>query len=186
MVYDKEWAYNEYISTIKRPFIYFWNHKPERNGVISKNCLSQWWCNDDWKPLFKHEGIDYPTAEHWMMAEKARIFGDHKTENEIIKSSDAFAAKELGKKVRNYRESVWRSKRTDVVIKGNILKFSQNEKLKDFLINTGDSILVEASPYDYIWGVGLKETQSVINNPYMWKGLNLLGFSLMEVRDKIT
>jgi ribA/ribD-fused uncharacterized protein len=72
-----------------------------------------------------------------------------------------------------------------LVKQGNLLKFSQDESLKKFLLSTGDKILVESSPYDSIWGIGMLETDPGVNNPVLWKGENLLGFALMEVRDEL-
>lgn len=69
--------------------------------------------------------------------------------------------------------------------KGNFLKFSQNEKLKEFLLSTDNKIIVEASPYDAIWGIGMLETDRDAQNPLLWKGENLLGFALMEVRNEL-
>lgn len=70
-------------------------------------------------------------------------------------------------------------------VRGNVLKFSQNKELKEFLLSTNDAVLVEASPYDKVWGVGLKRDDIKINNPNKWQGENLLGFALMEVREKL-
>lgn len=91
--------------------------------------------------------------------------------------------KKLGRKACDYDDEVWKEKRFDVVVKGNIAKFSQNEKLLDSLLSTGDKILVEASPKDTVWGIGLDESSSEAIQPLKWIGENLLGFALMEVRD---
>lgn len=72
-----------------------------------------------------------------------------------------------------------------IVFEGNYAKFTQNEDLKDFLLSTGDKVLVEASPYDKIWGIGMRESAEGINNPNNWKGTNLLGFAIMQVRDML-
>ena len=72
-----------------------------------------------------------------------------------------------------------------IVVDGNIAKFSQNPKLQEFLMRTGDRILVEASPYDKIWGIGMAENNQKVENPLEWNGQNLLGFALMEVRDRL-
>ncbi|MDJ0633261.1 MAG: NADAR family protein [Xenococcaceae cyanobacterium MO_188.B29] len=76
--------------------------------------------------------------------------------------------------------------RSPIVVKGNLAKFSQKEALKEFLLNTKERILVEASPRDRIWGIGLGQNNPDAANPYQWQGLNLLGFALMEVRDILT
>ena len=91
--------------------------------------------------------------------------------------------KKLGRKACDYDDEVWKEKRFDVVVKGNIAKFSQNEKLLDSLLSTGDKILVEASPKDTVWGIGLDEASPEAIQPRKWIGENLLGFALMEVHD---
>ena len=118
-----------------------------------------------------------------MMAEKARIFGDEEIRQQILAEYSQMAMKKLGRKVRNYDDEIWKEKRFDVVVKGNIAKFSQNEKLLDFLLSTDDKILVEASPKDTVWGIGLDESSPEAIQPRKWIVENLLGFALMEVRD---
>lgn len=158
--------------------IYFWGHQPNKDGTIGKSCLSQWWpCQ------FEKEEIKYSSAEQWMMAEKARAFLDTETLSEILKSETPKEAKDLGRQVTNFSEDVWRLKSYSIVLEGNLLKFVQNPALRDYLISTGESILVEASPYDKIWGIGMKQDDDGIEDPKNWKGQNLLGFALMEVRD---
>lgn len=93
-----------------------------------------------------------------MMAEKARIFGDEEIRQQILAEYSQLAMKKLGRKVRNYDDVTWKEKRFDVVVKGNIAKFSQNEKLLKFLLSTSNKILVEASPKDTVWGIGLDES----------------------------
>ena len=93
--------------------------------------------------------------------------------------------KKLGRLVKNYNDEVWIEKRFHIVVEGNLAKFSQNEDLRNFLLNTDDKILVEASPKDTIWGIGFDEFAPEAMNPSLWNGENLLGFALMEVRDKL-
>ena len=93
-----------------------------------------------------------------MMAEKASIFGNEEIRQQILTEYSQLAMKKLGRKVRNYDDVTWKEKRFDVVVKGNIAKFSQNEKLQNFLLSTGEKILVEASPKDTVWGIGLDES----------------------------
>jgi ribA/ribD-fused uncharacterized protein len=87
--------------------------------------------------------------------------------------------------VSGFDEAVWTAHRSDIVVRANVEKFSQNAALKDFLLNTGDRVLVEASPVDKVWGIGLAEDSPVVENPRKWKGLNLLGFALMAVRERL-
>jgi ribA/ribD-fused uncharacterized protein len=94
-------------------------------------------------------------------------------------------AKQLGRKVRNYDEKIWQEKRFDIVVQANFAKFSQHPELKEFLLATKDRILVEASPVDRIWGVGMAQDHLHIQDPSQWQGLNLLGFALMHVREQL-
>ena len=94
-------------------------------------------------------------------------------------------AKALGRQVSNFDETTWNSKRFDIVVQGNIEKFTQNKDLEEFLLNTKESVLVEASPVDRIWGIGLAVDNEKVKNPKTWNGLNLLGFALMEAREII-
>ncbi len=160
-------------------YLFFWHHT-ETPGTVTKACLSQWY-----QASF-FDGTDfYSCAEQYMMAEKARLMGDSATRQEILQESDPIKIKHLGKKVKNFRQVLWDANKADIIIKGNLMKFGQNLPLRHFLLSTGDSILVEASPYDTIWGIGLEESHPDARNPYKWKGQNLLGFALMEVRDRL-
>ncbi|MDR4955129.1 NADAR family protein [Chryseobacterium sp. ES2] len=159
-------------------FLFFWGHSAK--DIITKSCFSQWFPG-----RFEENGIIYKTAEHYMMAGKARLFNDPETEAEILKADTPNQAKALGRKVKNFDPKRWDEHKFELVTQGNLLKFSQNQKFKYFLLSTGDKILVEASPYDRIWGIGMLETDNRAENPLLWNGENLLGFALMEVRDQL-
>lgn len=161
----------------KVKYLFFWGHTTKDDSVVGKECLSQWY-----ESSFEIDGIHYPTAEHYMMAEKARLFSDNEALKKILKSKHSGDAKKLGRTVKGYQEDVWKKNRFDIVVRGNQAKFSQNEKLKEFLINTNDRVLVEASPHDRIWGIGIGASSPNAEMPAKWSGLNLLGFTLMEVR----
>ena len=120
-----------------------------------------------------------------MMAKKAELFNDLEMLEAIIAVKSPAEAKALGRNVKNFDATVWDEKRYEIVVEGNFHKFSQNEELKDFLLNTGSRTLVEASPVDKIWGIGLSADDVKAENPLRWNGLNLLGFALMEVRDQL-
>ena len=180
MKYNIEKLQKEQAQKIKRKFLYFWGHQPTRDGRISRSCLSQWW-----EQAFEIEDAIYPTAEHWMMAAKARLFEDQEIHEKILKAKHPHEAKKLGRQVRNFNQQLWEAHRYQIVLQGNLHKFEQNDPLKTYLLNTGNSIIVEASPVDKIWGIGLKGDDSRAQNMDKWKGLNLLGFALMEVRDKL-
>lgn len=161
-------------------FLFFWGHQPNKDGSISKTCFSQWWLSS-----FEVDKVIYKTAEHWMMAKKAELFKDNEVLAKIIKANSPAEAKKLGREVRNYDDKLWLANRYEIVKQGNYYKFSQNPDLKKFLINTNERVLVEASPVDPIWGIGMASDHKDIINPEKWKGLNLLGFALMEVRDEL-
>ena len=158
-------------------YLYFWGHQP-KDGSVDKSCFSQWY-----QSSFELDNIKYATAEHYMMAEKARLFNDSEILAKILAASHPGEAKKLGRSILGFDESIWLKHRRAIVVRGNVCKFEQNEALKEFLVNTGDRILVEASPRDKIWGIGLEQNHPDAANPNKWRGLNLLGFSLMEVRN---
>ncbi|GEN68710.1 NADAR family protein [Chryseobacterium rhizosphaerae] len=159
-------------------FLFFWGHTVK--DEITKSCFSQWFTGK-----FEENGIVYNTAEHYMMAGKARLFNDPETLEKILQASTPNQVKSLGRKVKNFDPKLWDEYKYEIVKQGNLLKFSQNQKYKDFLLSTNNKILVEASPYDTIWGIGMLETDSRAENPLLWNGENLLGFALMEVRDEL-
>lgn len=148
--------------------IYFW-------GSI----FSQWhMC----KFRDKINNVKFTSAEQYMMWQKALTFNDKITAAAILRESDPKLQKALGRKVVGYKDDVWNLKRLDVVTVGNYLKFSQNDKLCKELVDTGDKVLVEGSPYDTIWGVGLNFDDDKILDEKNWNGQNLLGKALMGAR----
>jgi len=161
-------------------FLFFWGHQPNKDGSISKTCFSQWWLSS-----FEVDKVIYKTAEHWMMAQKAELFKDNEVLEKILQAKSPAEAKKLGREVKNYNENLWLAARYDIVKQGNYHKFSQNPELKTFLLNTKDRVLVEASPVDAIWGIGMAGDHKDVLDPEKWQGLNLLGFALMEVRDEL-
>lgn len=161
-------------------YLCFWGHTPKTKEIMDKSCFSQWL-----PALFQVDGIEYKNTEQYMMAQKAKLFGDDEIFQKILTTANPKEIKALGRLVKNYQESVWVEHRFEIVVKGNLAKFSQNQQLKQFLLNTKDRILVEASPVDKIWGVGLAADDENAEKPLQWKGLNLLGFALMEVRKQL-
>lgn len=134
---------------------------------------------------FSEDGVRFRTPEHYMMYKKAQLFGDKKVAAEILKVSHPRDVKELGRAVRGFDEGKWQGHREAIVYQGSMLKFTQNpDKLADLLVTRG-AILVEASPDDKIWGIGLDESHPSANDPAKWLGLNLLGFTLTRVREDL-
>ncbi len=179
-ILDKETLITAFRKGQKLKYIFFWGHQPHPDGQVSKSCFSQWWDSP-----FIIDGITYLTAEHYMMAEKARLFNDADALEKILSAPHPGAAKQYGRLVQNFDEQNWKTHRFDIVVRGNIAKFGQNEALKTFLLNSKKRILVEASPRDKIWGIGLAEDDPQATNPEKWQGLNLLGFALMAARTQL-
>lgn len=152
--------------------IFFW--KPdEPYGVFSQ-----------WHRLpFVVEGIQYETAEQYMMAKKALLAQDLDTYLRIMAESDPAKCAKLGKEVRNLDLAVWDVWKREVVFNGNYAKFSQNSEAKELLLRTVPRILVEANPYDFIWGIGMHADDPYAAEPAFWRGQNLLGSILMMVRN---
>lgn len=161
----------------KTPIIYFWGHTPTPDRLTAA-CLSQWFdCR------FEVNGVTFHTTEQYMMAEKARLFGDDEVFEEIMTADHPSKYKKLGRKVRGFIPEIWDAKKYGIVVEGNKAKFSQIPEFKEYLLSTGDAVLAEASPYDKIWGIGLDSRKAEKGGVEDWRGENLLGCALMEVRD---
>jgi len=157
-------------------FVFFWGHQSYPGEKAGKHTLSQWWEAD-----FEIGGARYPTAEHYMMAEKARLF-DSAMLPQILEARSPAGAKALGRRVKNFDQAVWDAHRFDIVVRASVAKFGQNADLRAYLMTTGDKVLVEASPVDPVWGVSLAEGDPRLERPEEWRGLNLLGFAIMKAR----
>jgi ribA/ribD-fused uncharacterized protein len=157
--------------------LFFWGHQPEPGGRIGLGCLSQWW-----PAPFTADDHVFATAEHFMMWRKAKLFGDHVAARKILEAPHPHAAKAPGGRVTGFEQQVWDEHRVAIVVAGNLAKFSEHPLLGNFLAGTGRRILVEASPVDRIWGIGLTRDDPAAADPSQWRGLNLLGFALMQVR----
>ncbi|WP_255303613.1 NADAR family protein [Streptomyces sp. F-7] len=161
-------------------YLHFWGHRPLPDGRIGASCLSQWWPSP-----FTVDGVEYATAEHWMMAAKARLFGDAEGERRVLAAGHPSEAKKAGRLVRGFDEEIWRRERFGIVVTGSEHKFAAHGGLRSFLLGTGDRVLVEASPVDRVWGIGLAVDDEAATDPARWRGPNLLGFALMEARRRL-
>ncbi|GIJ24626.1 NADAR family protein [Micromonospora lutea] len=158
-------------------FLFFWGHQPQRDGSIGPGCLSQWW-----PAPFTVDGQLFATAEHYMMWRKATLFDDHATAAQILTAAHPHAAKLLGRQVTGFDQQTWEGHRYDIVVTGSVAKFGQPSALRTYLLGTGERVLVEASPLDRVWGIGLAADHPHAADPARWRGLNLLGFALMQTR----
>ena len=179
MKYSIAWLVQQPEAQLK--YLFFWGHTPRQAGVVDKSCFSQWY-----PAAFEVAGETYATAEHWMMAEKARLFGSDDVRERIIAAKHPAEAKKLGRQVRNFDPQVWDEQKYPLVVAGNYQKFSQHADLLAYLLTTQSRVLVEASPVDAIWGIGLAADHPDASQPTAWPGENILGFALMETRDKLS
>lgn len=162
-------------------YVAFWGHQPPADGSLGAGCLSQWW-----PAPVRLDGHAFPTAEHVMMWRKARVCGDETAARLILSTPAPETAKALGRGVTPYVREAWERERFAAVVAANLAKFGQHDDLRAYLLGTGDAVLVEASPVDLVWGVGLAEDDPGLRDPARWRGQNLLGFALMQVRTTLS
>ena len=154
---------------MNKQFTFFW-----------QGPFSQWH-----RANFTIDGVTYNCAEQYMMHQKALTFGDTETAELIMKTESPRDQKDLGRQVKNFNVDKWSKVNLKIVYKGNLAKFTQNEELKNELLSTGNRLLVEASPYDQIWGIGMGVEQEGNDNPINWKGQNLLGWAITLVKQEL-
>lgn len=151
-------------------------HNPEEeNGY-----LSNWYMSD-----FVIDEIEFSSMEKYMMYQKAVTFQDLRIAQQILNTNDVAQIKAYGRQVSHYEEVLWNGIRQIVVYQGLIGKFSQNPSLKKRLKETGDELLAECAVHDKIWGIGLSMNDPARFDIHKWKGENLLGFTLMKVREEL-
>ena len=166
-------------SEVKRPKVlpniaFFWKIN-EGNGWMS-----------NWSPhSFKENGVEFKTAEHYLMYRKALTMGDTKSAVDILEAKHPALVKSIGRHVKNWDESKWKLSRTSIMIQALRLKVEQNPVLKTKLMCTGDIVIAEASPTDKIWGIGCSKSDPRACDPKQWPGDNLLGKSWMHVRESM-
>lgn len=160
-------------------YLLFWGHTARSDGP-GPWVFSQWWSSP-----FEVDGVRYVTAEHWMMARKAELFGDDEALADVLACEHPGEAKKIGRRVRNFDPTVWGANCSAIVTEGNVAKFGQDSALREYLLGTGDRVLVEASPRDRIWGIGMGKNNPAAQDPRQWRGKNLLGFALMQAREQL-
>jgi ribA/ribD-fused uncharacterized protein len=145
-----------------------------------KSPFSQWYpC------AFTVDGVAFNCAEQFMMHGKAKLFGDDAVAQQILAAAHPKQHKALGRKVKPFVDATWKAKRIEIVTAGSRAKFTQNEELRALLLATKGTELVEASPFDRIWGIGLAATSPLAQDPKTWRGQNLLGKILTELRTEL-
>jgi ribA/ribD-fused uncharacterized protein len=180
MYHDRTAVEDAFHAKASLNFLFFWGHQPSKDGKITSSCLSQWWPSQ-----FEVEGTVYLTAEHWMMSQKARLFGDDETALRVLSAQSPKEVKQLGREAKGFDATIWDDNKLAIVEEGSFHKFEQNQELLNYLTSTGDLVLVEASPVDRIWGIGLAADDADATHPPRWRGDNLLGFALMRVRQRL-
>ncbi len=178
------WTYDELVaaeqSGERLKFVLFWGHTAPASGEVGPHVFSQWWPAE-----FDVDGVNYATAEHFMMAEKARLFDDTDALEEILTAASPAEAKAGGRRVQGFTDEVWKQHREDIVRRASVAKFRSDDELRNYLVGTGDRVLIEASPRDRIWGIGMGRNNPSAEKPSEWRGLNLLGFALMQARAEL-
>ena len=141
----------------------------------------------NWYPSkFTLDGMTFTSMEQYMMYRKAELFNDHETAQAILSTDNVGKIKALGRSVRNYDDTLWNGVRQIIVYKGLLEKFRQNPDLKAMLLATYPHTLAEAAMQDKIWGIGISNHDECRYEPDLWEGQNLLGFTLMMVRDELS
>ena len=156
---------------MKEKFTFFWQ---------TDSPFSQWY-----PAVFVVDDLRFNCAEQYMMYHKALLFDDREIADKILAAASPRTQKSLGRNVRHFVEEVWDDASWRIVTTGNRAKFTQNETLKKALFATTGTTLVEASPYDRIWGVGLAKDDPRINDRKKWRGQNRLGEILTQLRNEL-
>ena len=149
-------------------YVFFW-----------REYLSQW----NMKSFKDNEGIEYSCAEQYMMAKKAQLFNDDEIYDLIMEDGHPKQMQTHGRQVHNFDKRVWDQNAIAIVYQGNLYKFQQNPELLEGLVATRGRTLVEASPFDEIWGIGLAEDSPWCTDRDKWRGTNWLGYTLTNLRD---
>ena len=153
--------------------VYFWRQSEVPYGVFSNWAITP----------FKENNIEFQSTEHYLMFHKAVLMADAVMANAIVKAATPKRAKELGRQVRNWDEEKWEKHREQIMYDGILLKCRAHPDIAKLLLETGSKVIAEASPYDKIWGIGLRAEMAMMKKKF--NGLNLLGKALMNVRSTL-
>lgn len=158
---------------MNKNYIFFWGYKDTNKKVLSNFHFTK----------IKYKNLIFSSSEQLFMYKKAELFKDDQMKEKILKAKTLKEAKGYGRLVKNFDTKIWNENKIDIMTEVLTLKFSQNQNLKNYLLSTKGYTLVEASPYDRIWGIGFNEFDA-LKNKNKW-GQNLLGLCLMKVRDEV-
>lgn len=172
MIWNLSLQLRKWVNSLQCNSVICFHNPDEENGY-----LSNWYLSD-----FFIDGITFSSMEQYMMYQKAILFDDVETSKKILATPDVAEIKTYGRKVSNYDDTVWNGVRQIIIYRGLLEKFLQNKELGLQLLETGDAVLAECAVKDRIWGIGLNMRDNDRFDMRKWKGQNLLGFALMEVR----
>ena len=164
-------THREFYSNFMSNYTFFWNNRTP---------FSNWYPS-----VFIWNGIRFTRGEQYMMYRKAMLFDDWDVADQILATDDPAKQKDLGRQVKNYDDELWSSVRFEIMVEGLFEKFNQNPQLKQALLETRGTEMVEASPYDRIWGIGLAASDPRAQEKNTWLGQNLLGEVLDDVRNRL-
>jgi ribA/ribD-fused uncharacterized protein len=181
MKYDLTWLKQQYDSGVQPEFLFFTEMTATQNTAAAQMMLAQWYPSS-----FSVEGDEYLHAAHWMMVQKAKLFDDYESATSLLTLRDDREIRSRGRKIAGFDQRRWDDNKYSIVVLGNLHKFSQHQALRAYISGTHPLVLTEANPDDRVWGIGMRENAPGATNPHLWKGLNLLGFALMEVRDNLS
>ncbi|GAA4898473.1 NADAR domain-containing protein [Tessaracoccus lubricantis] len=170
------------VSAGVRPhYLLFWGHTPDVPGQLDRGCLSE-----NYQADFEADGEVFRTAQHYVTWRKAQLFGDHHAAQRVLRAEAPTKARAIGRSVRPFNDEVWKRHRFEIAVAANLAKFGAHPHLLQYLKSTGSKILVEASPIDRVWGIGLSSDDPAAREPARWPGLNIQGFALMEARRQLS
>lgn len=150
-------------------YFFFWKHR-----------LSQWHIVE-----FTVMGVTYNCCEQYMMTQKAILMKDSESAKVILEEKNPAMHQKLGRKIKNFDQKLWDKNKYTIVLTGNLARFTQSQKCRELLLATGDKEICESSPYDLVWGCGLSQEDPRILDKNNWRGENLLGMILTQVREVI-
>jgi ribA/ribD-fused uncharacterized protein len=161
------------------PVLAFYGHTAKADGPGTW-VLSNWWPSP-----FEVEGVSYSDMEMFLMAEKARLFCDADALEDALSATDPSESKAAGRRVRGFDDNTWKAHRFEIALRGLRAKFTSTPELREYLLSSAPSLIVEAAPRDRVWGVWMGPGNPLVTQPSQWRGLNLLGLALTCVRDDL-